>query len=608
MEWDKIWAMNKKIIDPIAPRFTTVDKSYNVPVTIKDVKVESVEADKHPKDPAIGKKTVWRGPLVYIDGADAENLKEGENTTFVNWGNIVIDKVVKSNGKVTSVEATPNLTNMDFKKTLKLTWLAKVNDTKADFTPTVCIHYDHIISKPVLEKTDEFKDFVAKDTETRIEMLGDPELKNLKKGEVIQIQRRGFFIVDRPYGGISPNTCKPYPIHLIAIPDGTPGSYGAPGKKVEAAAPASKKSVKDDKKKDSKSAAKNEPKKKEATPPKSAESASSGGWSTKAVQLNDDIAAQGDKVRQLKTDKANKEAIKTAVDVLLGLKNKFKSETGQDWKPGMKNPGAGAASNPASNDADALNSQIADQGNKVRDLKGKKAEKSDIDAAVATLLDLKAKYKAATGKDWKPGAHKSSSPPKETGGSSANAGDKLSEEITAQGNKIRDLKSKKAEKLEIDGAVALLLDLKAKYKAAVGKDWKPGTHKASTPPKESIPASASNNEGDKLNDGIAAQGNKVRDLKGKKAEKSEIDSAVAVLLDLKAKYKAAVGKDWKPGAHKSSTPPKESTPASGSNDEGAKLNESITAQGNKVRDLKGKKADKAEIDSAVANLLDLKVC
>ena len=68
MEWDKIWAMNKKVIDPVAPRFTSVNKSYHVEVKIKDAKVESVLADKHPKDPEIGKKTVWRSPVIYIDG------------------------------------------------------------------------------------------------------------------------------------------------------------------------------------------------------------------------------------------------------------------------------------------------------------------------------------------------------------------------------------------------------------------------------------------------------------------------------------------------------------------------------------------------------------
>jgi bifunctional glutamyl/prolyl-tRNA synthetase len=53
-------------------------------------------------------------------------------------------------------------------------------------------------------------------------MLGDPELRKLKKGDIVQIQRRGFFIVDAPYKEPSANTCKPANIRIIAIPDGTP--------------------------------------------------------------------------------------------------------------------------------------------------------------------------------------------------------------------------------------------------------------------------------------------------------------------------------------------------------------------------------------------------
>merc|ERR1712066_141072 len=105
-----------------------------------------------------------------------------------------------------------------------------------------------------------------------------------------------------------------------------------------------------------------------------------------------------------KAEKADKEAITTAVDVLKSLKTKFKTETGGiDWKPDIKPP-ISSGSN-----ADKINEDIVNQGNKVRDLKSQKAGKDDIKAAVDILLELKSKYKSATGNDWKPGVHQQKS-------------------------------------------------------------------------------------------------------------------------------------------------------------------------------------------------------
>ena len=57
-------------------RYTTVDKTYNVPVNVSGVTaVESFKADSHPKNPEVGQKTVWRTPVVLIDGVDAETLQ-----------------------------------------------------------------------------------------------------------------------------------------------------------------------------------------------------------------------------------------------------------------------------------------------------------------------------------------------------------------------------------------------------------------------------------------------------------------------------------------------------------------------------------------------------
>lgn len=93
MEWDKIWAFNKKIIDPVAPRYTVVDAADPVPVLVNGAKEELAIVPKHPKNAQVGNKEVWMGPKVFIDREDAEGLKEGENATFINWGNLLIKKV-----------------------------------------------------------------------------------------------------------------------------------------------------------------------------------------------------------------------------------------------------------------------------------------------------------------------------------------------------------------------------------------------------------------------------------------------------------------------------------------------------------------------------------
>jgi len=84
MEWDKIWAINKKVIDEIAPRHTALLRNRTVPVSVKGQdKEESKQAAKHPKNAKLGEKTVWYGSRLLIDEADALTIKEGEIVTFM---------------------------------------------------------------------------------------------------------------------------------------------------------------------------------------------------------------------------------------------------------------------------------------------------------------------------------------------------------------------------------------------------------------------------------------------------------------------------------------------------------------------------------------------
>lgn len=70
-----------------------------------------------------------------------------------------------SDGTVTSIDATPALDNKDYKKTLKLTWLA--DSKQSPMVETYCVYFDHIISKPLLGKDEDFKQYIGHQTRVR---------------------------------------------------------------------------------------------------------------------------------------------------------------------------------------------------------------------------------------------------------------------------------------------------------------------------------------------------------------------------------------------------------------------------------------------------------
>lgn len=78
LEWDKIWALNKKVIDPICPRHTTIsDECVEVSVD-GAASVEIKNMPKHKKNPDLGmKQTVFSGKII-IEQADARECQEGE--------------------------------------------------------------------------------------------------------------------------------------------------------------------------------------------------------------------------------------------------------------------------------------------------------------------------------------------------------------------------------------------------------------------------------------------------------------------------------------------------------------------------------------------------
>lgn len=278
--------------------------------------------------------------------------------------------------------------------------------------------------------------------------------------------------------------------------------------------------------------------------------------------------------------------------ILLGLKAEFKTATGHDWKPSVvietSNTTETKTQPQGSNE---ISEKITTQGNKVRQLKEVKASKEAITAEVNILLDLKKDFKNLTGQDWKPEGNKPVTVDSNL----------ISEKISLQGEKVRELKSNKANKSTITTEVNILLDLKAEYKTLTGEEWKslttPTTKHTSTPPTTKLTPQD-------VNAKIVKQGDKVRELKSSKANKSVIDQEVKTLLALKEEYKALTGENWKPDLHTSSVLDNSvsvvenlSTSMSGNTVE--ELTAKVNEQGNIVRQLKSNSASKVIISFLV---------
>ncbi|KAJ1673600.1 glutamate--tRNA ligase, partial [Spiromyces aspiralis] len=118
-----------------------------------------------------------------------------------------------SDGKVTglSLKFNPGGNVKSTKK--KVTWLAL--DPQRPLVDMTLLDFDYLINKKKIEEDDDIMDFLTEQTRFETAAVADPNCAELKKGDVIQLERKGFYIVDRVAAD-----SKSGKIELIFIPDG----------------------------------------------------------------------------------------------------------------------------------------------------------------------------------------------------------------------------------------------------------------------------------------------------------------------------------------------------------------------------------------------------
>ncbi|VDK71422.1 unnamed protein product [Onchocerca ochengi] len=457
---------------------------------------ESKKVSLHPKNVEVGMKTIWYSKKILVEETDAREVKIGDSVTLINWGNIKICDILKDGDKIVEIKAKLDLENKDYKKTLKVTWIA---DTKlGPQIPVKIVEYSHIISKAVIGKNEDWKQFVNYDSVKYLDFIGEPAMKDICKGDIIQLQRKGYYICDSAYMSKSEYSGFEMPIVLILIPDGSSKSVQLTQMTTKEDSSTVELGKTNGDIQINGNASTNE---------------------TDILKLSQQIKEQGDLVRSLKMADPKGVKTKEAIAVLLNLKKVYQELSAKDYE---------AEKPPSSISAEDLYCSIEKQGNLVRSLKATNPKSDETKAAISKLLDLKKQYKERTGSEYNPKSAVSSQD--QMGWENA----ELYKQIEKQGNLVRTFKAANPKSEETKVAIAKLLDLKQKYKEMTGMEYKPKN--APVTPNDKELNNDSINYKETLARKIAQQGDLVRSLKAKDAKSEETKNAIKELLRLKKQY------------------------------------------------------------------------
>ncbi len=129
----------------------------------------------------------------------------------MDWGNAIVQSKEKdANGNITSLIMDLNLGG-DFRKTKKkITWLAQPTASHP-LAQVSLVDFDYLITKKKLEENDDVKDFVTPVTEFKESGFADANVLEVKKGDIIQFERKGYYIYDGVKDGVR---------EFFKIPDG----------------------------------------------------------------------------------------------------------------------------------------------------------------------------------------------------------------------------------------------------------------------------------------------------------------------------------------------------------------------------------------------------
>ncbi len=179
---DKLWSINRKIIDRLATRYTVLShnvKQYTIVMPPNYTLPTVTQIARFKRNPDLGTRLLHYSDTILIDLMDANTFVIGEKITLMNWGNAM----VTADNELTLI---PDDTN--YKGTKKIIWLP--ND------------YGSLVVLTIVDY----------ESNNSVQYLGEQGMEDIQKGEYIQCYNMGHQKCD------SDN-----PLVFIQVPDGKNG-------------------------------------------------------------------------------------------------------------------------------------------------------------------------------------------------------------------------------------------------------------------------------------------------------------------------------------------------------------------------------------------------
>lgn len=165
--FDALEAFNRKFVDPESTRLFMVRNAKKL--VVKNLQISSVEIPNHPVSD-MGKRKIEIDGNFYIDGEDAESIKEGMQIRLLGLGNVSITKDgTEFEGEFVGEGDTTNIP--------KIQWVSQ----------KTAYEIKMIIPK-VLFNGEKFNE----DSLEKLDIYTEPQYLQLKEGEEIQFVRFGY--------------------------------------------------------------------------------------------------------------------------------------------------------------------------------------------------------------------------------------------------------------------------------------------------------------------------------------------------------------------------------------------------------------------------------